>query len=310
MFGNELIQIELNKILNQNFGSQFLYIEKGITTKSFLVGDLDIPYRWITHWDQKDLLFTKEETSKWRRYDFVDFVWIKMIQKLRSFNVSIAQIKLIKDQLIQEITFEEAINTEEVRQAVKALNPTINEGGIDSILDDALKNGSAKKEKLNFLKLFLLDAIVLKNHFALLLNEKMELVIYKENFRSDYLDNIAFKEFLLSSHLTLSLTELIVEFISMNDLEFIQNDLKLITESEKEVLSYLRTNENVSAINIKYKNGSMNALEIVENRTVDLSQRLTDIMMTKGYEEIIIKTQKGTIVHCENTRKIKLKGTK
>jgi DNA-binding transcriptional MerR regulator len=310
MFKNELIQIELNKILDENLGGQFKTIDEAISKKQFLVGDLGITYRWLTHWDQKDLLITKEETSKWRRYDFVDFVWIKMIQKMRGFNVSLAQVKIIKDQLIQDITYEEAINSNEIRQAVKDLNPLVGEVEIDRILDEALRSGEPQNEKINFLKLFILDAIILKNHFALLLNDEMEIVIYKESFRKEYLKIDDFKNFLLGSHLNISITELLVDFIKLNDLEFSHNDLELITEQEKEVLEYLRNHKELKAATITFKDGEMDLLELVQLKQVDLSNRLTEVMMTRGYEEITIKTQNGHIVHCENTRKIKLNSTK
>jgi DNA-binding transcriptional MerR regulator len=310
MFKNGLIDIELNKILSENLGGQFNNIEEAITKKQFLVGDLGITYRWLTHWDQKDLLISKEETSKWRRYDFVDFVWIKMIQKMRVFNLSLAQIKIIKDQLIQDITYEEAINVEEIRKVVKALSPMVEDTEIDRILDDALESGEPRKEKINFLKLFILDAIILKNHFALLLNDEMEIVIYKESFREQYLKIGDFKKFLLGSHLNISITELLVDFIKLNDLDFSQNALELITVQEKEVLQYLRDHKDLKSVNIFFKEGRMDLLELVQVKKIDLSHRLTEVIMNRGYEEITIKTQNGHIVHCENTRKIKLKGTK
>lgn len=310
MFKNGLIQFELEKILNQNLSVEHINVEHAISTKRFLVGDLGVTYRWLTHWDQKDLLITKEESSKWRRYDFVDFIWIKMIQKLRSFNVSLAQVKLIKDQLIQEFSYAEAMDVDEVRNTVKALNPKVDEKELENILNEALKSEEAKNMKVNFLKLFILDAIILKNHFALLLNEDMEIVIYKEAAREEYLQDEDYKQFLLSSHIVISISELLVDFINLNDLEVCQIELEVITEQEKEVLKLVRESKELKSFKVKLKNGVMDTLELIQLKRVDLSNKLTEIMMSEGYEKIEITTQKGHIVHCENTRKIKLSGTK
>lgn len=49
---------------------------------------------------------------------------------------------------------------------------------------------------------------------------------------------------------------------------------------------------------IKFHQGKPNTLELTETKLVDLQARLSDLLKRNGYQELTIKTVKGTIVYC------------
>ena len=66
--------------------------------------------------------------------------------------------------------------------------------------------------------------------------------------------------------------------------------------------------EGVKSIHVRFDNNEeMNLLEVSYEQSVANQTRLLELMLTDGYQDITLKSQNGVIVHCQNTRKIKLK---
>lgn len=55
-------------------------------------------YRIINHWDQKGLIpiGLEREGSGWRKFNLIEVVWIRMINRLRAFGLSLEQIVRVK----------------------------------------------------------------------------------------------------------------------------------------------------------------------------------------------------------------------
>jgi hypothetical protein len=110
-----------------------------------------------------------------------------------------------------------------------------------------------------------------------------------------------------SSYVSISLTEILAEVLSVAPIEVLNLKLQVISDQEANILSALREDELVSVV-IRFDNKhEMDLMEIKKNQTASTQMRLLELMLTKGYQDITVKTQHGKIVHCENTRKVKLK---
>ena len=73
-------------------------LHKAFHTPKFTVGDTNVPYRVINHWDQHGLLpagFKKE--GGWRLFSLVEMAWLQIILQMRKFGMSLDQIKKAKD---------------------------------------------------------------------------------------------------------------------------------------------------------------------------------------------------------------------
>ena len=69
-----------------------------ILNRNFSAKDIRVPYRNINHWDEKGLLLnTKRGDGQWRKFNFMDCMWVRIISELRKFGVSFALIKLLKE---------------------------------------------------------------------------------------------------------------------------------------------------------------------------------------------------------------------
>ena len=47
--------------------------------------------------------------------------------------------------------------------------------------------------------------------------------------------------------------------------------------------------------------------QLTKKEKVDERARLMELLLTKGYQQLVVNTQEGKVVHFENTRKLKLK---
>jgi DNA-binding transcriptional MerR regulator len=77
-------------------------LHKVIREKRYTVKDSDISYRVINHWDDKGLLpdGVQVDEEKWRKFSFIEIVWLEIIKELRSFGLSLECIVKIKDQTL------------------------------------------------------------------------------------------------------------------------------------------------------------------------------------------------------------------
>ena len=65
--------------------------------------------------------------------------------------------------------------------------------------------------------------------------------------------------------------------------------------------------DNLKSVIVRFDNkNKINLLEETKVERIDKASRLFEMIMTKGYQDITIKTQNGEIVYCENKQKIML----
>jgi len=291
--------LEIEQLLSQDYKT----IKDSILNKQFTVKDIGTTYRWIRFWEEKNILLEKSNNNKWRRYSFVEFIWIKIVEKLRLFNVSLKQIMEIKEQLLIDLHLYQFIESKKVKDTIKNISQKENINFYNKLEDIDKKELS--KIKVNLILLLILDAIILKNHISLLINNKNEIFIYKERLREELLQDEHYRSVLLSSHINISISELLIEFINMNELNLLQDKLNLITPKERQIIELIRE-DNVKSLKIIFNSKKMDVVELVKEKQINLADKFSSVLMNKGYETLIVKTQKGQIVYCENTRKIKL----
>jgi len=68
------------------------------------VNDLNISYRTVNYWDKSQLLLSQRKTEKsWRKFSFIDYLWINIVQNLREFGFATETIQKIKDLLTSPV---------------------------------------------------------------------------------------------------------------------------------------------------------------------------------------------------------------
>jgi len=77
-------------------------LEKLLSDRVYTIKSTSKSYRHINHWESQWILDNnRNKDSWWRKFNLLELIWIKTIDKLRSFNISIQNIKQIKEYLFE-----------------------------------------------------------------------------------------------------------------------------------------------------------------------------------------------------------------
>ncbi len=278
-----------------------------IDEKKYKPTELGLTTRVANLWDQNQLYLEENKSRQWNRFDLVESVWIKLVMELRKFNVQYQFIKAVKSHLIIQ-PFNDADLLKKVFEQIR-----INESD-DPIVAEVSKElnkehvkNYIKSLQTNILELILRDTIVLRNNYIIIILPSGELIPIQSNYEneSEVIETINFYK--TQTHISISINSLLSELmVKLSTTEF-QSKLKIITEEEQRVLDVLRL-ENITKVEISYKQNSkkINTIEFTTESPIEKQSRLSDIILTGGYQNISIKTQAGEIVHCSNKTKIKL----
>ncbi len=299
---------EIDSFLQFNQVGQFSELQTKLNEKRFALKQLGVTHRALILWDKEGLLHSTSEKGKWRRFDFFELVWIKIISKLRDFNIPIKTIRKLKENIL-------------VPPPLTA--PAV----VDMIIENALYYAPAEKKTetreilsnkkliikeltpvlIPLLFLYIMDVILLKSHFALLVNLKGDFFPFKEFYIEEIQQVQGYYEFIHKSHVSVSLSEIIANFLIDEDLELTQNKLAILTEAEAQIINTIRK-EKLIYLKIRFnKENNIDLIEATKSQKVSKEARLIDLIMSNGYQDIEIKTENGNIVHCINTRKEKLR---
>jgi hypothetical protein len=107
------------------------------------------------------------------------------------------------------------------------------------------------------------------------------------------------------SYLNVSLVSLFKSIITEEkNIKYIK-DNRLLNENELHILSLLREGK-AKSITIKFKNQKPNIIEVTQEQKIFAEARLSEVMLNRGYQDIIIKTENGNIAVTNITTKKKL----
>lgn len=203
-------------------------IGETINKPQLTVNDLGLSYRTINYWDNNNLLLgTRKNDKGWRKFSFIDFIWINIVQSLREFGFSADAIHKIKALCIQPVP-EEVLKT--VNRKERLLQP--------------------KGRKPSFLTNVAAELITSRSHLSLLYNKEGHLyVLYLNAPLNNSLHTAQLNPYL--NYICLSLSEIYLRFLQTIDISIIEK-LKIFPESLIKVTGELRNNI-IKSIVFNYK---------------------------------------------------------
>src|SRR5688572_23798759 len=90
----------------------YLYIE--LLKDLFTLKDFskEITQRKLNAWHNEDLLLEKSDRGKWRKFNFVEYSWIQVVNELRKFEIGYTIIRNLKENLMQPIDMDHIFEEE------------------------------------------------------------------------------------------------------------------------------------------------------------------------------------------------------
>jgi hypothetical protein len=304
-----IVQSEIDFIKAKKAKGEYIdtiTLQEKIKERKFTVKEIGVDYRWIDHWHSKGLLIWNYEERKWRKFNLIEFVWLKMIIKMRQFNIGLDTVKSVKDMLDNNLTVDDfmKINGNSIMDIIPKIAPSDLESATKDFLKENEVLENIKNFKMNLLELYIMDILTLYSYCSILINPNGKIIPIKYSYLEMYSDKMEFKDFITKSYVSISITETLRDFIIEKDIDLNNTKrLALLTDEESLVLNTIRQDDLKSVI-IKFDyDKKMDLLEEIREKKIDKDSRLFEIIMTKGYQDITIKTQNGEIVYCENKTK-------
>jgi len=291
-------------------------IVEAMRNKVFRAVETGVHPKTIADWNRMGLLLAPRQRNKHHRFTMTEFVWILILDRMRGFNLSYELIAAFRMECIQpqSFSFDDILSQPSfVDQLSKAL-PDIPKDWLTGFFADTnstgLLNDMLSKDFpiVSTLDTLILVTLFMESPVSIIMDDVGRgSVLYPELFRVEGLDASDLEKLLYSTHVSISLSEMVAKAMGAVPTQKLTGELKLLSDQEAKVLDVLRE-EGLRSVTVRFDGrGEMEFLELTSDQKVDKRARLLELMLTTGYQDITVKTQNGDVVFCQNTRKIKLK---
>ena len=293
-----------------------LELYKFLNTKRYSLKEIGISNKNVLDWSRSGL-FIDEKPEKGRRtYNIIEYVWIKIIEQLRSFGLSIDAIRNVKENLlldnnVKELPVsmvlgnypEELNNDKEFIQLKEYITSQINQDELKDMI--AYFESKEMKMAQTAIAGMLYSAFYDRVDFHLLINAKGFLVI---SDRIPKQTNTPFDYILEAPYICIPLRNILSDFLTKEELQINGEDEQInLTDSERNVIDTLRKGNIVSLLVKFNKNEEISLIETEEHIDVKKAHgKLVDFIMRNNYQEITYKTQNGQITHMRRKTKLKV----
>ncbi len=268
----------MKQIINQNLGSRTMLNRELFTalmTKRFTVKDLTelnekINYRTINHWDEKGYLLDQKDETGWRKFSFVDYVWILLLDELREFDVAVKNIVPslfidfgIPDDGSEEIMIEkQKLRGMDFEKMMKKIDRELAADSFCRMLITIISYTTPIT--LRFFK----DG----SSFAVYGNPAFHgiKILPLVNEYNQFLTESNFK-----SSVSISIDSLIKDFISNKDLDNISESM-LLSKQEVEILNLIQNGE-LQEVTIFFDKGKPHRIELTDKvKLIDAAKRVKE----------------------------------
>jgi hypothetical protein len=247
----------------------------------------------------------------WKKINYTEYIWIKIIEELRKYGFNYDEIELIKQNLFEELTIGEllqAVNDDKENISEKLGDDPINKLNAFDLCQVDINESTGITQLENII----VQAIVTSEDWSLLFLKDTPgacIPMSSESLRGFYEKNIIneLSIKLTETYLSVSLTRIIANFLIRRNNSFESRTISILTKEEHAVLKHIRKKyKNLKSIRIRFNNNEMELMEITTMKKAQLESRFLEHIKKGDYLSISIDTVDGNIVNYENTKKYKL----
>lgn len=252
----------------------------------------NITYRTINYWDEKGYLTgVQNEGNKWRKFDFIQLIWIHLLDKCRQLGISLESVIPVIFQSYGYIPKSEEIKDAAVLNTLSTEEKTLYKEMI-----------GAHSNFQNIFRFWATRAIFLKLPISIRYYSDGTCCTMLGNEK--VMGNTSDHAVDMLSYISISLNELIKEFIEHQPINILAST-EIVSKDELEIIKHLR-NGDLSEATIHLKDGEPRMLHLTTPvRDVELEKRMYEYL-TSPYEKLEIKTN-GTAAYGTITKTIKLR---
>jgi DNA-binding transcriptional MerR regulator len=305
-----LDQEELDYLKSSEYKFDYPGLIDAMNTPQFTIKDLGVNARDATYWSKKEILPELQGTTTTRRkYTLKQALWIKLIQQLRTLDISLRQIKKIKDHvLIKGVNVKEALQNEYMNLIVEQLAKE----------DGKLEEYKARMKDPAFLKELeseQLDVFEMMIFYTIIFRRDVSYIVTVKGFCLPYIfdkhetitkNNPQFELLLKRPHIVLSLSQAYSQLIQEWSEKKWFNEVSIVSKDEKKILGLIR-DKSTEELRIMKNNGEVDRVILINKKSINGIEEFANHIVRNGYQTITISTRQGKPVHFKNEVSIKLK---
>lgn len=258
----------------------------------FTIKDLGVEHRWIIHWEKEGLLFNpkKEKDEKWRKFNTIEFVWLRLIVELREFKVPLKVIKKLKEKLTLPPTEKELESAMAISKIGQKL---LNEPEFDYEFEKVLAGQS-------LLQRLTIDTLVSGTNIKVMINKEGKCIPYMEEYIMNELTKEYFVTAFRENHVSISISNIILKLFNVLPPKTLLNTYQLISEKQKTILDMIN-DPKLTHVEILYRNHKIDKLKLTSPKKVDVRSRIKENVINNGIQSISMKFNNGSIKYSEET---------
>jgi len=303
-----MIEQLMSRIFQEIDFPEFERLKKIIDERRMPLRLTGVSPRTLTSWKQKQLFDYPDNIRV--KLNFKDFLWLKIIQTMRGFGISLNVIQSIKEDLDQVLDIKEYLKEYEE----KVITGLITEFKKDNYSDEELRKfESIIKHKgldvlfksfnfnLNLLDWLVCILIATRSRIGILITTDNSCIPWMDHFFD--IDNRTMRLW-QNSHLFVSFNQFLVQFISDEKLVNFLLPYDILMPEEKEILDYIRSGD-FKSIEIRF-NDKRRPETLKLAKVHETQERIVDILSKHDYQQIAITKRDGKIVNIKSeiTKKI------
>jgi DNA-binding transcriptional MerR regulator len=289
-------------------------------SQQFVMKDIGITSRVFNHWIKMKIGTILNKVGDYKfTFTFVDLIWFNIIKELRDYGFPLEKIEIVKKNLMYPVLLMETLNHPNIRKK-KIVNKEIlgaenndklnliNKLNVDIL--GKKKNPDGFKIDMEVIPLHLLIGrfIFDRADLRLLIDINGNVLPCTKNslFDKNQYDLMSEVGFDSGSYISISLLKFIGKFILKKENQVFVKNNNFLNENEIYILSLIREGK-AKSITIKFEEKEPKFIEITEEKKLFAEARISEVLLTHGYQDIKITTQDGSIKYSNITTKKKLK---
>ncbi len=300
---------EVTELLtNRPADAQQLFAQ--FSTRYIHVGQLGIDRNTFINWEKAGLIPYERQDDGWRKFSFLEAVWVKTVQELRALGIAIEVIRQIKEMLWPTTTdklweyltsqIKESTFFSEERKA--ALLNEASEEDLQRIVDE---------EQVCLLMFFVVGSVINKTDCCLLITKERHVALFPLWNRKGEPDAAwqQLHQTLFYSSYTLVNLWSIIQALALGEAAQLDRELlvQFVTPTEQRILELVKEKEYGEIVIQKDNEGEPTHIRVTKKGVNEaVIKKLHGYLKRGDYKNIAFKTRDGQLIHFEETSVIKL----
>lgn len=291
--------------IEQLFETLLSSLRKHFIERPFSIKDCGCSYREVMYWESKNLFPFSTTDHKWRKFNLTELTWLRLIARLRKFDVGVPFISEVKEKCFTLVSPNELLaNPQEVMNFLRNIF-----GNDFKVPFEVIQRVAQDYFKVSQFEQWLLQMI---NR-----NQSLYLLIRRDKHTNtasvtplfwnteDQKENTqALLELMKDDRICIHVNQLFEDVLQLGDSKKIAAIFAL-DERETKILEILR-NGTYKSVEIRFEDDRPKTVYAKEQLPVKNGLTLTNLIHRQGYHSITVKTENGTTVHIERTNITKL----